>query len=61
MVGAFEAFPRGTSRVHFNRITIVVGDVLQFNAADFSGDSKAAYKRVSDAVMGKISALECPA
>ena len=59
--GAFEAFPRGTSRVRFNQITVVVGDVLQFNAADFSGDSKAAYKRVSDEVMGKISALECPA
>ena len=58
--GAFEAFPRGTSRVRFHRITIVVGDVLQFNAADFSGDSKAAYKRVSDEVMGRISALECP-
>jgi 1-acyl-sn-glycerol-3-phosphate acyltransferase len=59
--GAFEAFPRGTSRVRFHQITIVVGDVLQFTAADFSGDAKAAYKRVSDEVMGKISALECPA
>ena len=58
--GAYEAFPRGTSRVRFSQITVVVGDVLQFTTADFSGEGKAAYQRVSDRVMEKISALECP-
>jgi hypothetical protein len=45
--------------VQFSPITIVVGDVLKFTAADFQGDSKAAYKRVSDVVMDKISGLKC--
>jgi 1-acyl-sn-glycerol-3-phosphate acyltransferase len=57
--GAYEAFPRHTKRVQFSPITIVVGDVLKFTAADFQGDSKAAYKRVSDVVMDKISGLKC--
>ncbi len=58
--GAYEAFPRHTKRLEFSAITIVVGDVLKFTAADFEGDSKTAYKRVSDLVMDRISALKCP-
>ncbi len=58
--GAYEAFPRHTKRVQFSPITIVVGDVLEFNAADFEGESKTAYKRVSDLVMDRIAALQCP-
>ena len=58
--GAYEAFPRHTKRLEFSAITIVVGDVLKFTAADFQGDSKTAYKRVSDLVMDRISALKCP-
>lgn len=58
--GAYEAFPRHTKRVQFSPITIVVGDVLTFCASDFEGDSKTAYKRVSDVVMEKIASLKCP-
>jgi 1-acyl-sn-glycerol-3-phosphate acyltransferase len=58
--GAYDAFPRGASKIHMAPVTIVVGDVLRFSGADFEGDAKAAYKRVSNAVMERIAALRCP-
>lgn len=58
--GAHEAFPRGSSRIRFSPVTLVVGDVLRFEARDFAGDSKEAYRRVSDQVMAQIAALRCP-
>jgi 1-acyl-sn-glycerol-3-phosphate acyltransferase len=58
--GAHEAFPRDASRICLTPITLVVGEVLQFGAGDFQGDSKAAYKRVSELVMQRISSLRCP-
>ncbi len=58
--GAHEAFPRDASKVRLSPITLVVGEVLRFGAIDFEGDSKAAYKRVSQLVMQRISSLRCP-
>jgi 1-acyl-sn-glycerol-3-phosphate acyltransferase len=58
--GAHDAFPRGASRIRLAPVTVVVGDVLRFSAADFEGDAKAAYRRVSNVVMERIAALSCP-
>jgi 1-acyl-sn-glycerol-3-phosphate acyltransferase len=58
--GAHDAFPRGASKIQMAPVTIVEGDVLRFGAADFEGDAKVAYKRVSNSVMERIAALRCP-
>lgn len=58
--GAHEAFPKGSSRVRLQPLTLVVGDVLRFSDADFAGDSRSAYRRISQTVMERIAALECP-
>lgn len=58
--GAHEAFPKGSSRVRLHPLTLVVGDVLRFSDADFAGDSRSAYRRISETVMERIAALECP-
>jgi len=58
--GAHDAFPRGASKIQMATVTVVVGDVLRFSSADFEGDAKAAYKRVSNSVMERIAELRCP-
>ena len=58
--GAHEAFPRDSSKIRFVPVTLVVGEALRFTSEDFKGDTKAAYKRVSETVMERIAALRCP-
>ena len=58
--GAHEAFPRDNSKIRMEPVTLVVGEALHFTPADFKGDTKAAYKRVSETVMERIAALRCP-
>ena len=58
--GAHEAFPRDSSKIRFVPVTLVVGEALLFSPEDFRGDTKAAYKRVSETVMDRIAALRCP-
>jgi 1-acyl-sn-glycerol-3-phosphate acyltransferase len=58
--GAHEAFPRDATRIRLFPVTLVVGEVLHFTPEDFKGDAKTAYKRVSDSVMERITALRCP-
>jgi 1-acyl-sn-glycerol-3-phosphate acyltransferase len=58
--GAHDAFPREASKIRMAPVTVVVGDVLRFSTADFEGDAKAAYKRVSNSVMERIAELRCP-
>lgn len=58
--GAFDAFPRGASKVRLTPVTLVVGEALHFEKRDFEGDAKAAYRRVSENVMERIAALRCP-
>jgi 1-acyl-sn-glycerol-3-phosphate acyltransferase len=58
--GAHEAFPRDSATMRLAPVTVVVGDVLRFSAADFEGDSKTAYRMVSEKVMQRIASLRCP-
>jgi 1-acyl-sn-glycerol-3-phosphate acyltransferase len=55
--GAREAWPRGSSRVRFRPITIVVGEPIYFTAADLQPPGKEIYQRLSQRVMDAITAL----
>jgi 1-acyl-sn-glycerol-3-phosphate acyltransferase len=55
--GAREAWPRGSSRVRFRPITVVVGEPIYFTAADLQPPGKEVYLRLSQRVMDAIAAL----
>ena len=55
--GAREAWPRGSSRVRFRPITVVVGEPIYFTAADLLPPGKDVYLRLSQRVMDAIAAL----
>ena len=55
--GAREAWPRGSGRVRFRPITIVVGEPIYFTAADLQPPGKDVYLRLSQRVMDAIAAL----
>jgi 1-acyl-sn-glycerol-3-phosphate acyltransferase len=55
--GAREAWPRGSSRVRFHPITVVVGEPIYFTAADLQPPGKEVYQRLSQRVMDAIAAL----
>jgi 1-acyl-sn-glycerol-3-phosphate acyltransferase len=55
--GAREAWPRGSGRVRFHPITIVVGEPIYFTAADLQPPGKEVYQRLSQRVMDAIAAL----
>lgn len=55
--GAREAWPRGSARVRFCRITVVVGEPIHFTAADLQPPGKDVYLRLSQRVMNAIAAL----
>jgi 1-acyl-sn-glycerol-3-phosphate acyltransferase len=55
--GAREAWPRGSRRVRFRPITVVVGEPIYFTAADLQPPGKDVYLRLSQRVMDAIAAL----
>jgi 1-acyl-sn-glycerol-3-phosphate acyltransferase len=55
--GAHEAMPRGGGRLRLRRITIVVGEPIQFTPADLEPRGKELYQRLSERVMESIAAL----
>lgn len=55
--GAREAWPRGSGRVRFRPITVVVGEPIHFTAADLQPPGKEVYQRLSQRVMDAIAAL----
>jgi 1-acyl-sn-glycerol-3-phosphate acyltransferase len=54
--GAHEALPRGGG-LHFEPITIVIGEPIFFTNADLDSPAKDLYKRLSQRVMDAIAAL----
>ncbi len=59
--GAFEAMPRGGSKIHLVPIKVKIGRPLTFSAADLDrgqGDARALYQRLSERVMEAIKAIE---
>ena len=55
--GAREAWPRGSGRVRFRPITVVVGEPIYFTEADLQPRGKDVYQRLSQRVMDAIAAL----
>lgn len=55
--GAREALPRGSSRLRFRRITIVIGEAIHFTDADLQPTGKELYQLLSERVMEAIAAL----
>ena len=55
--GAHEALPRGGGRIRFHRITVVIGEPIQFTEADLQPRGKEIYQRLSERVMEAIAAL----
>ncbi|MDQ2868109.1 MAG: 1-acyl-sn-glycerol-3-phosphate acyltransferase [Verrucomicrobiota bacterium] len=56
--GAFDAWPRGRSKIRLHPITIVVGEPIYFTAADVAGGGKDLYQRLSQRVMDAIAELQ---
>lgn len=55
--GAYEAFPKGTKRMRFTKITVVIGEPIHFTKEELSDNSRETYQRLSDRVMAGISRL----
>jgi len=55
--GARQAWPRGSARLRFCRVTVVVGEPIHFTAADLQPPGKDLYLRLSQRVMDAIAAL----
>lgn len=56
--GAYDALPRGSSRLRFARITIVVGEPIFFSESDVAGRGRELYAALSQRVMDAIAQLE---
>lgn len=55
--GARLAFPRGGKPRPFQPITLVVGEPMHFAKADFAGEGRELYQRLSEQVLARIAAL----
>ena len=58
--GAYEAFPRDAKFPRCSPVTVVVGKLMRFTAADVAGDPRIVFQRLSEQVMEKIAALKNP-
>ena len=61
--GAYEAMPRGSSRVRMHPITVKIGPPLTFTADDLrntSGETRDVYQRISERIMSAIAAIRLP-
>jgi 1-acyl-sn-glycerol-3-phosphate acyltransferase len=58
--GAFNALPRGSGRLRFHPITIVVGDPVSLTSEERKAKGRAAYQAISDRIMGEIAKIKHP-
>ncbi len=56
--GAHEALPRGAGRFRRTRITVAVGEPLDFNGAEYAKGGGETYQRIADEIMAAITRLE---
>jgi 1-acyl-sn-glycerol-3-phosphate acyltransferase len=57
LVGAYEAFPRGSATPNFRRVKAIVGEPLYFSPERLASRSKTLYQELSDECMAAICAL----
>ncbi len=61
--GAHEAFPKNSKKIHFNQITVVLGNPIYFTEEDLTpvrGQERELYQKLSDRVMKAIAELQLP-
>lgn len=61
--GAHEAFPKGSHKIHFNQITVVLGKPIYFSEEEMTpvrGQERELYQKLSDRVMKAIAELQLP-
>jgi 1-acyl-sn-glycerol-3-phosphate acyltransferase len=55
--GAYDAFPKNSKRLHFSKITVVIGEPLFFSPDEMASATRETYQAFSDRVMEAIAAL----
>lgn len=58
--GAHAAFPRGGKPHLFRRITLAIEPPMAFTDADYEGEGRDLYQRLSERVLTRISQIENP-
>jgi 1-acyl-sn-glycerol-3-phosphate acyltransferase len=58
--GAFEALPRGSGRLRFHPITIVVGDPITLSPEERNAKGREGYQAISDRIMAEIAKIKHP-
>ena len=61
--GAHEAFPKNSKKIHFNQITVVLGNPIYFTEEELTpirGQERELYQKISDQVMKAIAELQLP-
>lgn len=56
--GSYEAFPKNAKRLHFPKITVVIGKPLYFTKEEVTNPSREMYQYLSNRVMEAIAALK---
>jgi len=56
--GAREALPRGSGKLCFRPITLVVGDPITFTAEELKAKGRDEYQKISDKIMEAIAKIE---
>ncbi len=58
--GAYEALPRGSGRLRFRQITIVVGDPITLTPEETKAKGREGYQAISDRIMAEIAKIKHP-
>jgi 1-acyl-sn-glycerol-3-phosphate acyltransferase len=58
--GARDALPRGSAKIRFSPITIVVGDPIVFSPEELKVKGRDGYQKISDRIMEEIAKIELP-
>ena len=57
--GSFEAWPKG-GKFTPHPVTVVVGKPMRFLKADFGGNNRESYQKISEHVLARIAAIQRP-
>ena len=58
--GAREVLPRGSGKLTFSPVTIVVGDPIIFTPEELKAKGREGYQKISDRIMEEIGKIELP-
>lgn len=58
--GAYNALPRGSAKISFCPISVVVGDPIEFTPEELKARDRDGYQVISDRIMEEIGKLQLP-